>query len=588
MFGRGSRAPAPEAPSSSTRTAGKGRADAQALRRPRPPAASPSSRTTARPPLARPATSAAPARPARWRPTAPRTSAYLPLRDRGPVRRYVRDLVDRRRNVGQYFLPVAFAVLFLAVVPNQTAILVSAVAMYTMLGILVLDCLLLSRTVKKAVAERFGETAAQERGLRLVRRHAGHPDAPDAPPHRQGPPRRGAPPLTSRDAPPVRVRPPARCLIERMDYRHLGRSGLVISEIIYGNWLTHGSQVENDAATACVHAALDVGITTFDTADVYANTAAETVLGEALKGQRRESLEILTKVYWPTGPKGHNDTGLGRKHVMESIDGSLTRLKTDYVDLYQAHRFDVTTPLEETMSAFADVVHSGKAHYIGVSEWTADQIRQGAALARGAEDPVRLQPAAVLDAVAGHRGGGRPDLAGARARPDRLVAHRPGRAHRQVRARPAAARGLPRHRHQGRRQHDRPLHERRRPRPRAGAQARRRRARPVHGPARRGLGAPERQRVRRDHRRLPPRAGHRERQGRRGRAARRGPWRGSTRSSATSSSATPPRPSRACRRGAPSPPEPPARTEGPRPSRTRALGAPGATQPSGGCRLIGP
>ncbi|WP_336922297.1 aldo/keto reductase family protein [Aquipuribacter sp. SD81] len=178
-----------------------------------------------------------------------------------------------------------------------------------------------------------------------------------------------------------------------MDYRHLGRSGLVISEIIYGNWLTHGSQVENDAATACVRAALAAGITTFDTADVYANTAAESVLGDALQGERRESLEIFTKVYWPTGPKGHNDTGLGRKHVMESIDGSLRRLRTDYVDLYQAHRFDVTTPLEETMSAFADVVHSGKAHYIGVSEWTAEQIRAGAELARELRIPfVSSQP----------------------------------------------------------------------------------------------------------------------------------------------------------------------------------------------------
>ncbi|MFC5379857.1 aldo/keto reductase family protein [Aquipuribacter nitratireducens] len=178
-----------------------------------------------------------------------------------------------------------------------------------------------------------------------------------------------------------------------MDYRHLGRSGLVISEIVYGNWLTHGSQVENEAARACVRAALDAGITSFDTADVYANTAAETVLGEALKGERRESLEIFTKVYWPTGPKGHNDTGLGRKHVMESIDASLRRLQTDYVDLYQAHRFDVTTPLEETMSAFADIVHSGKAHYIGVSEWTADQIRAGAALARELRIPfVSSQP----------------------------------------------------------------------------------------------------------------------------------------------------------------------------------------------------
>jgi aryl-alcohol dehydrogenase-like predicted oxidoreductase len=166
-----------------------------------------------------------------------------------------------------------------------------------------------------------------------------------------------------------------------MKHRYLGNSGLKISEIAYGNWITHGSQVENDAAKACVKAALDVGITTFDTADVYANTAAETVLGEALAGQRRESLEIFTKVYWPTGPGGPNDTGLSRKHIMESINGSLTRLGTDYVDLYQAHRFDTETPLTETMQAFADVVRQGKALYIGVSEWTADQIRAGHALA---------------------------------------------------------------------------------------------------------------------------------------------------------------------------------------------------------------
>lgn len=167
-----------------------------------------------------------------------------------------------------------------------------------------------------------------------------------------------------------------------VNYRHLGRSGLKISEITYGNWLTHGSQVENDAATACVRAALDNGITSFDTADVYANTVAEEVLGEALKGERRQSLEIFTKVYWPTGPKGPNDTGLSRKHIMESINGSLQRLQTDYVDLYQAHRYDHETPLEETMQAFADVVRSGKALYIGVSEWTADQIRAGHALSK--------------------------------------------------------------------------------------------------------------------------------------------------------------------------------------------------------------
>ena len=166
-----------------------------------------------------------------------------------------------------------------------------------------------------------------------------------------------------------------------MEYRYLGRSGLKISELTYGNWLTHGSQVENDVATQCVRAALDVGITSFDTADAYANTIAEEVLGAALEGERRESLEIFTKVYWPTGPKGPNDSGLSRKHIMESINGSLRRLKTDYVDLYQAHRFDTETPLEETMLAFADVVRAGKALYIGVSEWTAEQIIAGQALA---------------------------------------------------------------------------------------------------------------------------------------------------------------------------------------------------------------
>jgi aryl-alcohol dehydrogenase-like predicted oxidoreductase len=166
-----------------------------------------------------------------------------------------------------------------------------------------------------------------------------------------------------------------------MHFRHLGRSGLVVSEISYGNWITHGSQVEEEAALACVRAALDAGITTFDTADVYASTRAEEVLGRALKGQRRAGYELFTKVYWPTGP-GKNDRGLSRKHILESIDGSLRRLQTDYVDLYQAHRFDFETPLEETMLAFADLVRQGKALYIGVSEWTADQIRQGAALAR--------------------------------------------------------------------------------------------------------------------------------------------------------------------------------------------------------------
>jgi aryl-alcohol dehydrogenase-like predicted oxidoreductase len=166
-----------------------------------------------------------------------------------------------------------------------------------------------------------------------------------------------------------------------MEHRHLGGSGMLVSAIAYGNWVTHGSQVDQDAATACVRAALDAGITTFDTADVYAETRAEEALGAALKGARREGVEICTKVYFPTGP-GKNDRGLSRKHIMESINGSLRRLGTDYVDLYQAHRYDYATPLEETMEALADVVHAGKAHYIGVSEWKPQEIRAAAQLAR--------------------------------------------------------------------------------------------------------------------------------------------------------------------------------------------------------------
>jgi aryl-alcohol dehydrogenase-like predicted oxidoreductase len=165
-----------------------------------------------------------------------------------------------------------------------------------------------------------------------------------------------------------------------MKHRHLGRSGLMVSEIAYGNWITHGSQVEEDAARACVAAALDEGITTFDTADVYAGTRAEQVLGRALAGIRRESVEICTKVYWPTGG-GQNDRGLSRKHIMEAVHGSLRRLGTDYLDLYQAHRYDSETPLEETLRAFDDLVRQGKVLYVGVSEWRTEQITDALAIA---------------------------------------------------------------------------------------------------------------------------------------------------------------------------------------------------------------
>jgi aryl-alcohol dehydrogenase-like predicted oxidoreductase len=151
---------------------------------------------------------------------------------------------------------------------------------------------------------------------------------------------------------------------------------MYVSEISYGNWITHGSQVESEAAIKCVREALSQGITTFDTADVYANTKAEVVLAKALKGVRRESYELFTKVYWPTGP-GKNDRGLSRKHIMESCHASLKRLKTDHIDLYQLHRFDFETPLEESLSALDDLVRQGKVMYVGFSEWTAEQIARG-------------------------------------------------------------------------------------------------------------------------------------------------------------------------------------------------------------------
>ncbi|WP_201294576.1 MULTISPECIES: aldo/keto reductase family protein [unclassified Nocardiopsis] len=165
-----------------------------------------------------------------------------------------------------------------------------------------------------------------------------------------------------------------------MEFRHLGNSGLMVSEIAYGNWLTHGSQVEEDTARACVRAALDAGVTTFDTADVYAQGRAEEVLGRALKGERRDGLEIFSKVYWPMG-EGKNDKGLSRKHILRGAEDSLRRLGTDYLDLYQAHRFDYSTPLEETMRAFEDLVRQGKVLYVGVSEWRAEEIEQALKIA---------------------------------------------------------------------------------------------------------------------------------------------------------------------------------------------------------------
>jgi len=178
-----------------------------------------------------------------------------------------------------------------------------------------------------------------------------------------------------------------------MEYRRLGSTGMYVSEISYGNWITHGSQVEQEAAIKCVKTAFDLGITTFDTADVYAGTRAETVLGKALKGIRRESYELFTKVYWPTGT-GKNDRGLSRKHIMESCHASLKRLNVDHIDLYQMHRFDFETPLEESLQAFEDLIRQGKVNYIGFSEWTSAQISSALKIqdARGYSRFVSSQP----------------------------------------------------------------------------------------------------------------------------------------------------------------------------------------------------
>jgi 1-deoxyxylulose-5-phosphate synthase len=156
-----------------------------------------------------------------------------------------------------------------------------------------------------------------------------------------------------------------------MRYRRLGSSDLEISEISLGSWLTYGGGVERDRAEACVAKAFEVGINFFDTANVYARGGAESFLGGLLGSRPRDSFILATKLYFPV----NGDRGLSREQVLKQIDLSLGRLRTDYVDLYQCHRYDVETPLEETMEALTEVVRAGKARYIGFSEWTADQIQ---------------------------------------------------------------------------------------------------------------------------------------------------------------------------------------------------------------------
>ena len=166
-----------------------------------------------------------------------------------------------------------------------------------------------------------------------------------------------------------------------MEYRRLGRSGVKVSEVSLGSWLTYGGSVAEEQARACIHKAYELGINFFDTANVYMRGAAEEIVGRALEGFERDSYFLATKVYFPMG-EGPNDRGLSRKHITEQCHASLKRLGVDYVDLYQCHRYDEGTPLEETLRALDDLVRQGKVLYVGVSEWTADQIADALRLAK--------------------------------------------------------------------------------------------------------------------------------------------------------------------------------------------------------------
>ena len=173
-----------------------------------------------------------------------------------------------------------------------------------------------------------------------------------------------------------------------MRYRRLGSSDLEISEISLGSWLTFGGGISNAQAEACVAKAFELGINFIDTANVYSSGGAEEFLGEVLAERPRDSYVLATKLYFPM----NGDRGLSREQVFKQIDASLARLRTDHVDLYQCHRYDRETPLEETMDALTEVVRQGKARYIGFSEWTADQIRAALALVPRAEKFVSSQP----------------------------------------------------------------------------------------------------------------------------------------------------------------------------------------------------
>ncbi len=215
-----------------------------------------------------------------------------------------------------------------------------------------------------------------------------------------------------------------------MKYRNLGDSGISVSEICLGSWLTYGVGVDTSAAEACVDRAFDEGINFIDTANIYGKGAAESFLGKALKGRSRDSYILATKLFLPMT---ETDKGLSRAQIEKQLDASLHRLQTDYIDLYQCHRYDPDTPLEETMEALTRAVASGKVRHIGFSEWSAQNIRD--ALAIPGRHQVRVQPAAIFDVVAPDRGGSHPALRGQRHFADRLVPARAGRPHRQIQTR---------------------------------------------------------------------------------------------------------------------------------------------------------
>jgi 1-deoxyxylulose-5-phosphate synthase len=176
-----------------------------------------------------------------------------------------------------------------------------------------------------------------------------------------------------------------------MRFRQLGSSDLQVSEIALGSWLTYGGGVADEAARACVDKAFDVGINFFDTSNVYGRGAAETLLGDVLQNRPRESYVLATKLFFPMDDSGHNQ-GLSRQQVFKQIDDSLRRLRTDYVDLYQCHRYDPLTPLEETMDALTEIVRQGKVRYLGFSEWAPAQIRAALDLSPPDEKFVSSQP----------------------------------------------------------------------------------------------------------------------------------------------------------------------------------------------------